>query len=45
VNDELDIEGNCHGLILRCYPGITLERVRKTIKKRQVRIAGLWAEI
>jgi hypothetical protein len=32
VNDELDFEGSCHGLILRYYPGISLEGVRKTMK-------------
>jgi hypothetical protein len=38
------LEENGHGLILRYYPYICLEKLRKT-KKTSVRIAGLLLEI
>jgi hypothetical protein len=39
-----DLEENWHGLILRYYPSIRLEILRKTAKP-SVRIVGLRAEI
>jgi hypothetical protein len=39
-----NLEANGHGLILRYYPGIHLEGLRKTMET-SVRIAGLQAEI
>jgi hypothetical protein len=40
----MDLEGSGGGLILRYFPGIRLERLRKTTKN-SVRIAGLQAKI
>jgi hypothetical protein len=39
-----NVQGSGCGLILRYYPGICVERLRKTTED-QVRIAGLCAEI
>jgi hypothetical protein len=39
-----DLEGSDRGLILRYYPGIRLERPRKTMKK-SVRIAAVRAKL
>jgi hypothetical protein len=46
VNDELkrDLEGSGRSLILRYYPNIYLEKLRKN-KNSSVRIADLRAEI
>jgi hypothetical protein len=38
-----DFEGSGHGLILRYYPSIALEELRKAMK--HLRIASVWAEI